>query len=339
MSTEHYYHLIFKKLNKGLDPDEAQSLENWLSDSEENRRAAAEIQYIMEADKAIVPPVDVTEELAKLKTRLKKEEPNSRQPEMEEPDAVPRITFVRKWWLAAASVAVLAIALVFFNKDKTSATEWVSIASAEQGSQPVLLPDGSQVWLHQNTILSFEKGFAASDARRLRLQGEAFFEVQKNAAKPFVVAAGACTIQVLGTSFDIRARETEEETLVAVKTGMVRVSSAQKEVELKPGEKVSYSKPSGEFRLAKEDVVHVAQWRATDLEYRNLALGRALQQLSHRFEVKIQLNNPDLYNCPYSIYLPKADLQAVITNVKAVFGVNIVQTANGYQLEGGQCPH
>jgi ferric-dicitrate binding protein FerR (iron transport regulator) len=69
MSTEHYYHLIFKKLNKGLDPDEVQSLEDWLSDSEENRRAAAEIQYILEADKAVIPPVDVSQELANLKKR------------------------------------------------------------------------------------------------------------------------------------------------------------------------------------------------------------------------------------------------------------------------------
>jgi transmembrane sensor len=245
---------------------------------------------------------------------------------------------VRKWWLAAASVALLAVALVFFSKGKTSAPEWVSVASAEQGSQPVQLPDGSQVWLHQNTILSYEKGFAANDFRRLRLQGEAFFEVEKNAEKPFVVEAAACTVQVLGTSFDIRSRDTEEETFVAVKTGKVRVSSTQTKVELKPGEKAVVRRSSGTIQLSKEDAMHVAQWRSTDLEYRNLALSQVLQQLSHRFERKIQLSNPDLVNCPYTVYLPKADLSAVLANLKAVFGVSIAQTADGYLLEGGKCP-
>jgi transmembrane sensor len=337
MSTEYYYHLIFKKLNKGLDPDEAQSLETWLSDSEENRRAAAEIQFLLDADKVVIPPVDVSQELASLKTRLKKEEPLEDTPALET-TMMPRLSYVRKWWLAAASVALLAIALVFFSKDKMSTTEWVSIASADQGSQPVLLPDGSQVWLHQNTILSFEKGFAASDFRRLRLQGEAYFEVQKNAEKPFIVEAAACRILVLGTSFDIRSRDREDETFVAVKTGKVRVSSTQAQLELNPGEKAIVSRSSGKLQLFKEDVAHVAHWRSPELEYRNLALGHVLQQLSHRFEVKIQIGNPDLVNCPYSIYLPKADLPSVMANLEAVFGVSIAQTADGYRLEGGKCP-
>ncbi|CAG5009339.1 hypothetical protein DYBT9275_04473 [Dyadobacter sp. CECT 9275] len=88
----------------------------------------------------------------------------------------------------------------------------------------VLLPDGSKVTMSKDSRLSYGKAFNGRE-REVFLSGEAFFEVTRNPAKPFLVYANGLITKVLGTSFRVTAFERDVKVVVAVKTGKVSVFS------------------------------------------------------------------------------------------------------------------
>ena len=159
----------------------------------------------------------------------------------------------KPYWLSAASIVfVLAIGLgvyksyytksVFLeNKQQFQFTgEIIEVVNYDHNVKYVQLPDGSSVVLQRNSRISYTKQFEAKK-RVVILSGEAFFEVTKDAERPFFVYANELVTKVLGTSFSIRADEKGSNVLVAVKTGKVSVFSSKDKhaEEYKNGEKLS----------------------------------------------------------------------------------------------------
>jgi len=112
----------------------------------------------------------------------------------------------------------------------------------------LLLPDGSRVWLNSNSKLRYNKGFNSQN-REVMLEGEAFFEVTKNAELPFIVHAATLDIQVLGTSFTVKSYPQDPTVEATLLKGAIEVrrkgSLNTAEVILKPNEKLVFNKFSG----------------------------------------------------------------------------------------------
>lgn len=105
------------------------------------------------------------------------------------------------------------------------------------------LPDGSVVWLNSETKLTYPNQFA-DDRRLVSLEGEAYFEVAKDAKKPFVVQAGEIDVEVLGTCFDLDSYSSGEFVKTALLNGSVKISgkALKDPVYLKPDELFRYRK-------------------------------------------------------------------------------------------------
>ena len=99
----------------------------------------------------------------------------------------------------------------------------------------VTLSDGTKVMLNANSTLEYPVSFDDAEAREVRLKGEAHFEVTKNPHRPFVVKAGEMQTQVLGTIFDVKAYR-KDAPKVTLMQGKVKVSNADTEVEMRPGQ-------------------------------------------------------------------------------------------------------
>lgn len=99
---------------------------------------------------------------------------------------------------------------------------WEETVNSTAGTMEIRLSDGSLVMLEQNSRLRYQNGFNDS-LRVLYLKGAAFFEVEKDAGRPFMVHANGLVTKVLGTSFNIQARENDPNVTVSVKTGRVSV--------------------------------------------------------------------------------------------------------------------
>lgn len=99
----------------------------------------------------------------------------------------------------------------------------------------VTLSDGTRVMLNANSTLEYPASFDDAEVREVRLKGEAHFEVTKNPHRPFVVKAGEMQTQVLGTIFDVKAYR-KDAPKVTLMQGKVKVSNADTEVEMRPGQ-------------------------------------------------------------------------------------------------------
>lgn len=160
----------------------------------------------------------------------------------------------RKWpvtrWLAAAVLTGAALFAAWFGYRSYNSRNLQASVPVEQDSvitvlngerKRFVLPDGTQVNLNSGSELRFHKDFGKQD-REIWLNGEAFFDVSKDATHPFHVYTNRMTVKVLGTSFNVKSYNTFENIETTVVSGKVEVSlkeSKEKKVILLPNEKIS----------------------------------------------------------------------------------------------------
>jgi len=148
---------------------------------------------------------------------------------------------------AGSALTLLGVTAFFFYHPapahKTTVPETVQLSEIKtrNGSRTSLyLPDGTRVWLNAASKLTYKKDFGAS-GREVNLTGEAFFDVARNPAKPFVIHTPRIDIKVLGTSFNIKSYPTDKTTEAVLIRGSIEVAirdKANKRVIMKPNEKL-----------------------------------------------------------------------------------------------------
>lgn len=129
-----------------------------------------------------------------------------------------------------------------------------------------ILPDGSTVWLSAASTLEYPETFSEME-RTVELNGEAFFEVQTDADRPFVVNSGPLTTSVLGTSFNITAYQDDPDMVVTLATGKVEVAvqGSEQKLVLEPNQKVSYKTYSGLSDVSQIDARLARAWIQREL--------------------------------------------------------------------------
>lgn len=155
-----------------------------------------------------------------------------------------------------SSVAAAACALFFiikygyWNSEKINAGKepQLQTIAAHNGTRTrTILPDGSVVWLNAGSTIAYVGDFKGA-YREVTLEGEAYFDVVKNPAKPFIVHASQINIKVLGTAFNVKSYATDKNIETTLIHGLVQISSAKgpagKVVYLHPNEKIIIPKQS-----------------------------------------------------------------------------------------------
>ena len=150
------------------------------------------------------------------------------------------------WIRYAAIIAVLfGVSFIFYLLNKTSANGTVirqMVVHNTRGVYPITLPDGSRVWLHGGTTLTYPEQFSDS-IRRVDLQGEAYFSVQADVSHPFVVQTSTAKVRATGTEFNITAYPKDMVTTTTLVKGVVNIhpNHTGEETELKPGQQALVS--------------------------------------------------------------------------------------------------
>ena len=149
------------------------------------------------------------------------------------------------------SVSYYSYSLFFPETGKTLAKIQTdkSEVSTKYGSRTKLqLPDGTQVWLNSGSKLSYDKTFG-NGTREVMLSGEAYFDVVKNPAHPFVIHTTTIDIKVLGTAFNVKSFPGEKNTETSLIRGSIEVTFRNR-----PSEKIIL-KPNEKLITANEDTV------------------------------------------------------------------------------------
>lgn len=167
----------------------------------------------------------------------------------------------RTGFQAAGSIAVIsALLLGFYVRYETAHTSIVYQTPKGQ-TQKIMLKDSTYVWLNANSRLEVLPGFT-KETRKIKLTGEAYFEVKHDQAHPFVIVSQAIRTQVLGTSFNISAYPNLNQIRVTVRTGKVSVSHAQNLLStLIPGKSLRYDRGDHKVTVTDEDPELSITWR------------------------------------------------------------------------------
>ena len=189
----------------------------------------------------------------------------------------------------------------------------------------VTLNDGTKVMLNANSTLEYPASFDDAEVREVRLKGEAHFEVTKNPHRPFVVKAGEMQTQVLGTIFDVKAYR-KDAPKVTLMQGKVKVSNADTEVEMRPGQTATLQADKIVVSKASSSA---SDWLEGDFDMDQVTLAEAMSDIGAWYNKTVvfqsQANMDKLIHFRFS---RRASLQEIITALNEM-GVAKVRIEKG----------
>lgn len=145
------------------------------------------------------------------------------------------------------------------------------------GEFGVTLEDGSKVWLNAESELRYPVCFIGK-TRTVYLSGEAYFEVKRDAGRPFIVNVDEAQVKVYGTRFNVNNRVAGKVETVLVE-GSVGITGRGEEVRLAPDQKALYDKASGTITVEKVDVTSYVAWKEGNFVFSNEPLENIMDKL------------------------------------------------------------
>ena len=233
--------------------------------------------------------------------------------------------FIR-WAWRIAGVLILPI-LVFAgiqtyqNSKKTSET-WVEIKAPAWTRAHFSLPDGTTGWLNSNSSIKYLGRFNVD--RQVSLNGEAYFNVIKDAKRPFKVNADDLNIKVLGTKFSIASYDNENTVEVVLEEGKLMVSDKQrnKSYTMKPNELAVYSKNLNSFSVQDVQARKYLSWTEGKLVFRNDPLEVISRRLERWYNVDIEVNVSSTEDIRWYATFTDDSLEEVLSLMKRSLPIN-----------------
>lgn len=276
------YRLLAKYLTDTLSPEEMEKVEEWRVLSIENE--------------------DIFSKLVKLRVSWKFTQYNT--PEHIEKalnglnvkiDSRRRFQIFRSV-MRYAAVVLLLVSFSYVGWDYLKPDNYVTITVKQsEDVKKIKLADGSTAWLKSGSSLKIPETFTA-DNRKLSLQGEAFFDVAKNAQSPLYISTNYVNIKVLGTAFNVKTDEEHQNVETVLARGKVALLDKQWKavLDMLPGEKVTYNNRKNEYATEVVDVNICTAWRLNQFVFENVTLREIVNQLSVKFNVNINLESSKL---------------------------------------------
>ncbi|MDB5087420.1 MAG: FecR family protein, partial [Mucilaginibacter sp.] len=178
-----------------------------------------------------------------------------------------------------------------YNADKNDliGNLYNTVSTPRGGHYQVILPDGSQVWLNAASSIRFPTAFTDKE-RKVEISGEAYFEVAKNKALPFVVKVNSSEVRVFGTHFNVMAYTDEAAIKTTLLEGSVQFSNGSASCMLKPGEQSELTK-SGQVKvISGVDVDNAIAWKNNMFDFENTDIESVMRQLSRWYDVDVVYN-------------------------------------------------
>jgi hypothetical protein len=165
-----------------------------------------------------------------------------------------------------------------------SIPEYNTIEAPTGGQWEVILPDKSKVWLNARSSLTYPTCFAGNE-RKVKLNGEAYFEITHNKKMPFRVMSKTQTVEVLGTHFDIMAYEDEQVMKTTLLEGSVKISDGNRSRILVPGEQAQVS--NADLKVTSDvDLEDMISWKNGYFKF-NENLESIMRKVARWYDVEI----------------------------------------------------
>ena len=311
MTAEQAAQLIRKLADGTASLEEIQALETWYHSVHQEEAVIWPTEDPAEA-KALQTRI-----LARLEQRIKDAQP-ARVIEM--PHHKRSIGIV---WKVAACFLLVAGAWLVIRQSAPSQQSFVSIDNPSGSIRNITLADGSQVWLNAGSQLQYAENYSAH--RTIRLKGEAYFEVADDKAHPFTVESGELRTTVLGTRFNVRSFDEEEELSVTVIRGKVQVDKKEKEEKLDiltPARQLQYDRSAHAFTTLTVDTTAVLAWQQGKLQFNGQTMDVIAGTLGRWYKMRFVFHDSAVRNCRLiGQFRSDTPLKDVLTSINTLLDI------------------
>ena len=236
--------------------------------------------------------------------------------------------FWNLWKVAAAIILISSLSVIGYLQYSPSGTPLRELASKDAISK-YELPDGTQLTLSRNsTVALAESDFL--DARNLELEGKAYFNVTKGS--PFTISTKNGDVKVLGTSFDVDARDGQ--LVFKVYSGVVQISKGDKSTKLHKGEIGVID--SRDLSVSNNSDINSQAWRTGDFKFDNQPLKEIIPQLEEYYNVDIKTSKA-IRECRVTAEFDGDSLSEVIKTLTSVLNIKSKKSGNKISLSGKGC--
>jgi len=227
-------------------------------------------------------------------------------------------------WMRYAAIVVVASSLGFLansltKKEKTVISENHIEYSSEKGSvSSIKLDDGSVIWLSSGTKLALDK---KTDGKTVaRLNGEAYFDLVPNPKRTFIIDLGKFQVHDIGTTFNIRAYESENKISTSLINGQIDLvqESGSSILTVKPGEYVEYDKNSNNIEVTEHDPSEITAWKEGKFVFIDESLGDICKELERWYNIEISIEDQNLSEIKYNSVVKRSTTVEMVLKYLAV---------------------
>jgi transmembrane sensor len=249
----------------------------------------------------------------------------------------------------AATVFLIGILAYVFFVSTQSVHKPLVFAKLEKKSAPgvltkIDLPDGSEIWLNAGSTITYPAQFD-TDVREVKLEGEAYFNIQHDQKRPFLIHSATMVTQVLGTSFNISSYPDNQQIKVTVLSGKVAVyergangkAVSGKVHFVEANQEVMYQKHSHQFFTVKKEIksIDAAAWKEGNLIFKSTELSEVIQRLERHYGTTIQTDV--VLDCPVTVNFNKEPLDRVMRVLAQLVNGQLEYKDGQYHLTGILC--
>jgi ferric-dicitrate binding protein FerR (iron transport regulator) len=327
LKEHHTYSQLFSKYLSGNCSDEEKvSLEKWLKQSPENQVEFDDYQKIWQYAEVNEGKyvIDVDAGWKELNQRMNAVEALTVMQE-NKPAFNKRLIYIASR-VAAVLIISLSLYFIFNSTHKNKETSYVQLTAAEVNEPFIVLSDGSEITLNNNASISYPEEFSA-DVRKIKFEGEAYFNIAHNHEKPFIIDAGDLQIKVLGTSFNFCTCPEGDIMVLYLESGKLQFASVNKadgsvkeQLILMPGQKGVYNKESGLISKTEYKNQNFLAWKTGVLTFEETPLAEVLSTIGQTYKLNIKTNKT--YDaCCLTARFENETPESIFESIHTIFGV------------------
>jgi ferric-dicitrate binding protein FerR (iron transport regulator) len=292
--------IIGKKLAGDISGEEENALNSWIESSTTNKQVYFQLEELWNHKQDQTNNSQSIAAYDKLINRIRFAEV------IQTESRVQRITSQVNQFVKYAAIIIFILSFGFLSyyyvTEERSKDEFCVISVPKGNKSEIMLPDGSKIWLNNNSRLVYPKKFNKNE-RKVDLVGEAYFEIKKNVKVPFIVRTSDVSIKVLGTKFNVSAYPNDkfiETTLISGKVTVNSNDNPEQESVLDPGQSLTYDKVSNHTTISRVDTKFYTYWMKGEFVFKDEKFETLVKRIERIYNVEIIFQDQSLKEKTYT---------------------------------------
>ncbi|MBE0646470.1 MAG: FecR domain-containing protein [Bacteroidales bacterium] len=247
-----------------------------------------------------------------------------------------QVVMIRASLIAAIALVLLIPAWMTYHY--FSATDMVRLTASGEVLEAVL-PDGTTISLNAYASISYPENYGINN-REVILNGQGYFEVNRDSLLPFVITCGSSKLEVLGTSFFVDAEQAAGNMEVVLVDGSVAVyfeDARSTGKTIIPGEKAKLIQTDQRIIISPNEDPNFMAWKTHNLIFLDDRLDMILTTLNKIYQSNITLANENLADCRLTATFSQQSLESVLSVIGVTLDLQSETTPSGIILYGKGC--